>query len=400
MKNPSILFLFNHDAAHQAAHIAGVMEALVRRHSGIACYAAVGTPEIERELRKLVSAEAARSIRWTDLSLGKLADLALALPNRILPARRLARLRSNDDVFGAMDLIVSTERTCLHLRKRLRARMGEGAPRFAYVPHGSGDRNVAYHPALADFDIMLLSGQKLVDEMVSRGLTSPEQCHLIGYPKFDAIDVTRSEALFENGLPTFVYNPHFDPKLSSWYDHGPELLQQFAARANQFNLVFAPHVMLFRKPIHVSLEYRTMRRPPAIPPEAYNAPNILIDIDGPRLFDMSYTLAADGYIGDMSSQIYEFLIKRRPAFFIDTHSAQHPDEEANRAFWQNGPVVQSIGALMEMLPRWREIGEQFRPAQDKLFQYTIDNIPGTRSVDRAADILGDLAIQSGRRPKQ
>ena len=372
------------------------MDSLARRHPGIACYAGVGSPEIEHELRKLVSPEAAMAIRWADLSLGTFADFALALPNRILPARRLARLRSNDNIFGAMDMIVSTERTCLHLRKRLRALHGAQAPLFAYVPHGSGDRNVAYHPALADFDIMLLSGQKLVDEMVARGLTTPQQCHLIGYPKFDAIDITRSETLFANGRPTFVYNPHFDPKLSSWYDHGPELLRQFSAMPDQYNLVFAPHVMLFRKPLHVSLEYRAIRRPPDIPREAREAPNILIDVDGPKLFDMSYTLAADAYIGDMSSQVYEFLIKRRPVFFIDTHSSQYPDEEANRAFWQNGPVVHSVAELMDILPRWRDLGEEFKPVQDRLFRHTIDDKPGFRSVDRAADILSKLALDPDR----
>lgn len=397
MKNPAILFLFNHDAAHQAAHIAGIMESVALRHPGVACHAGVGSPEIEAELRSLISVEAAALIRWTDLSLGKWADALLALPNRILPARRLARLRANEEFFSTMDMIVSTERTCLSVRRRLRSRSGAKAPAFVYVPHGSGDRNVAYHPALAEFDIMLLSGQKLVDEMIARGLATAEQCHLIGYPKFDAVDTGRAVKLFDNDLPTFVYNPHFDPKLSSWYDHGPQLLRKFAAMRDRYNLVFAPHVMLFRKPLHISPEYRTMRRPPDIPEEAISASNILIDVDGPRLFDMTYTLAADAYIGDMSSQIYEFLIKRRPVFFIDTHSADYPGEAANRAFWQNGPVVQSVKELMHLLPRWREIGEQYRPAQDALFQYTIDDRPNVRAVDRAADIISKLVNQPGGR---
>lgn len=397
MKNSAILFLFNHDAAHQAAHIAGIMESVALQHPAVACHAGVGSPAIEAELRKLISPEAAQVIQWTDLSLGKMLDVLLALPNRIMPARRLARLRASETYFSGMDIIVSTERTCLHMRKRLRAVHGASAPLFAYVPHGSGDRNVAYHPALADFDIMLLSGQKLVDEMVARGLCAADRCYLIGYPKFDTIDIAQRARLFKNALPTFIYNPHFDPKLSSWYDHGPELLRRFAAMPDRYNLIFAPHVMLFRKPLHISLEYRTMRRPPDIPQEAEAAPNILIDIDGPRLFDMTYTLAADAYIGDMSSQIYEFMVKRGAAFFIDTHSAKYPGETGNRAFWQNGPVVQSVTQLMELLPRWQEIAEQFRPKQDALFRYTIDDHPGIRAVDRAAQILGQLVAQSDRK---
>lgn len=385
-----ILFLFNHDAAHQAAHIAGIMASLARNYPAVECHAGVASPEIAEELRKLVGAEAASRIQWQDLSLPALLDAALALPNTLLPARRLARLRTNQPLFATMDAIVSTERTCLRVRRRLRRTIGEKAPLFVYVPHGSGDRNVAYHPELAQFDHMLLSGQKLVDEMVARGLATPEQCHLIGYPKFDALDTSRRERFFDNDLPTFLYNPHFDPKLSSWYDHGPDLLRWFATQGDRFNLVFAPHVMLFRKRLHISPEYRTARLRPDIPPEALAAQNILVDTDSPRLFDMTYTLSADAYIGDMSSQVYEFLLRRRAVFFIDTHSWDLPQEEANRAFWGNGPVIRSVDDLALLLPRHAEIAAQYRAEQDRLFGYTIDHIEGERSVDRAAKVLAGL----------
>lgn len=389
-----ILFLFNHDAAHQAAHIAGIMQSLAETHPEVECHAGVASPQIEAELRKLVGAEAAGRIVWQDLSLSPLFDAALALPNAILPARRLARLRTNQPLFASMDAIVSTERTCLRVRRRLRRTLGDAAPLFVYVPHGSGDRNVAYHPELAQFDHMLLSGQKLVDEMVARGLATPDRCHLIGYPKFDTVDISRRERFFDNDLPTFLYNPHFDPKLSSWYDHGPALLRWFADREDRFNLVFAPHVMLFRKRLHISPEYRLARQRPDVPEEALAAPNILVDLDSPRLFDMSYTLNTDAYIGDMSSQVYEFLLRRRAVFFIDTHSWELPEEAPNRAFWENGPVVQSVDELAGMLPQFEEIGAQFRPAQERLFTYTIDHLEGRRSVDRAAEVLAGLTRQT------
>lgn len=386
-----ILFLFNHDAAHQAAHIAGIMESLAITGQRTECFAGVAGPAIEAELRKMVSDDAAKAIKWKDLSLPAVTNAMLAPLNAILPARRLARLRHHKALFASMDLIVSTERTCLRVRRRLQGESGAKAPQFVYVPHGSGDRNVAYHPELAQFDHMLLSGQKLVDEIVSRGLASPDQCHLIGYPKFDTVNRSAQTSFFDNDRPTFVYNPHFDPKLSSWYDHGPAVLEAFARDAERFNLIFAPHVMLFRKKLHISPEYRTARLRPDIPAAAIKAPNILIDTDSQRLFDMSYTLAADAYIGDMSSQVYEFLIKRRPVFFIDTHSDEYPHEEANRAFWGNGPVVRSVEELMELVPRHEEIAQSYRTEQDRLFTYTIDDDAKARSVDRAAAILDRIA---------
>lgn len=393
------LFLFNHDAAHQAAHLAGIAGATARLAQGHEVVIAYAGPVLRTRLEALVGEGDARRMRWEDLRLPAFSRLLARPLDKLLPASRLMRLRHNEALFASADLIVSTERTCLRVRRRLRARMGDAAPLFGYVPHGSGDRNVAYHPELAQFDHMFVSGRKLVDEMVARGLTTPDRCHLTGYPKFDTIDRDARPRFFDNDRPTFLYNPHFDPKLSSWYDHGPALLEWFAARSTQYNLIFAPHVMLFRKTLHISPEYRVARRRPDIPEVARKAANILIDTDSPRLFDMSYTLSADAYIGDMSSQVYEFLLRRRPVFFIDTHSADLPHEAANRAFWGNGPVITSVAELGDLIPQYQSIGREYRPTQDRLFAYTIDDRPGERATDRAGQVISDiLSSQTADKP--
>lgn len=395
MARPRILFLFNHDAAHQAAHIAGIAASLAMRHPDVEVIAATGTPAIEAQVRRIVPAVAHPSISWVDLSLPAWMDAVLAAPNRIVPARRLARLRHNVDLFAGVDMIVSTERTCLRVRRRLRGGMGEGAPLFAYVPHGSGDRNVAYHPELKQFDLFLLSGRKLVDEMVAHGIATADQCRLIGYPKFDTIDRSAHPRFFDNDLPTVVYNPHFDPHLSSWYAIGPDILRLFAGMGNRFNLIFAPHVMLFRKRLHISPEYRVARRRPDIPDEARQAPNILIDVDGPRLFDMSYTLGSDIYLGDMSSQVYEFLIRPRACIFLDVHSGSGPDAPPPYEFWRNGPVVRDLAELQPLLADWRGVAARYRGEQERLMAYTIGDDPARAASDRGADALA-LAAGKGR----
>lgn len=393
------LFLFNHDAAHQAAHLAGIAAATARLAQGHEVVIAYAGSALRGRLEALIGEDDARRIRWEELRQPALSQLLAKPLDKVLPASRLLRLRHNEPLFATADVIVSTERTCLRVRRRLRHAIGNNAPLFGYVPHGSGDRNVAYHPELAQFDHMFVSGRKLVDEMVARGLTTPDRCHLTGYPKFDTIDRNAHPRFFDNDRPTFLYNPHFDPKLSSWYDHGPALLEWFAARSLQYNLIFAPHVMLFRKTLHISPEYRIARRRPDIPEAARNADNILIDTDSARLFDMSYTLSADAYIGDMSSQVYEFLLRRRPVFFIDTHSADLPEEAANRAFWGNGPVVTSVAELGELIPQYLAIGMNYRAAQDRLFAYTIDDRPDERAVDRAGRVIADiLSSQNADKP--
>ncbi len=387
-----ILFLFNHDAAHQAAHLAGIMGQLAEQAEYFRVIAATGTPQIERLVRELISEAAAARVEWRDLSLSSTQSALLSLPNRIAPVIRLVRLRANRALFAQADLLVSPERTCLTLRRALRREMGNKAPTFVFVPHGAGDRSVTYHPEIAQFDYFLLSGQKVADEMVAHGIARPEQCRLIGYAKFDAFGDRPKVQLFDNRRPTILYNPHFDPRLSSWYDHGPALLEALAAGRDRFNLIFAPHVMLFRKKLHISPEYRMARIRPDIPAAAMSAPGIKIDVGSARLFDMTYTRSADIYVGDVSSQVYEFLKQPRPCFFLD---AARQGSEAY-GFWQNGPVFSEAAPLVAALEDWKSTGVCYRKTQERLFAYTMDIDPRRSASERGAAALRELLALSGR----
>ena len=261
-------------------------------------------------------------------------------------------------------------------------------PRFIRVPHGAGDRKVTYHPDYKRFDRVLLAGQKAVDQMVRMGVER-DRLRIVGYPKFDAVDTSARPSFFDNDRPTFVYNPHFDPHLSSWYDAGPALLDWFASsEGQQFNCIFAPHVMLFRKRLHISLEYRVARLRPDIPELVRRADNILIDLDSPRLFDMSYMLAADAYIGDASSQIYEFLLRPRPVFLLDPNGALHVEGDTALPFLAAGPRCAGSKPLTKVIPTWRETGADYVQAQRNLVAYTF-HTGDTPSPQRAAAAIAE-----------
>lgn len=387
-----VCFLYNHDAGHQVAHSIGIAAALAQHHPHIRTVIAYGSPDIQAEIVKHLSQEQIGLLQWLDLSLPAWANAGLQPLNRLFPARRLMRLWAGAKRLRKFDMIVSTERTCLSLKRRWR----DSGPAFAYVPHGSGDRNVAYHPALRDFDLMLLSGQKLVDQMEANNIAPASHCRIIGYCKFDGLKSRTPDKFFADDKPVFLYNPHFDPVLSSWYDHGPAILDWFAAHP-EYNLIFAPHVMLFYKTLHISPEYKKGRRRPDLKPQWLECPNILIDTDSDRLFDMSYTLAADTYIGDMSSQVYEFLYRPRAVFFLDVHSGGRPGEgKPAYEMWQNGPVVSSADELFRCLPLWQGVAAQYRAEQQRLLAYTADVGDPRPAAERGAEaIAGYLTQQSG-----
>jgi CDP-glycerol glycerophosphotransferase (TagB/SpsB family) len=229
--------------------------------------------------------------------------------------------------------------------------------------------------------------------MVANGIAPASRCRVIGYAKFDALNDRAPQKFFANDNPVFLYNPHFDPVLSSWYDHGPAILTWFAAHP-QYNLIFAPHVMLFFKTLHISPEYKKGRKRPGIDPAWRAAPNILIDVDSERLFDMSYTLSADVYIGDMSSQVYEFLHRPRAVFFIDVHSGRTPGEGPPAyEMWQNGPILTGGGELFDLLPHWQDIAAQYRSEQERLMAYTADSSDPRPAAERGAAAIAEYLDQ-------
>ena len=386
--NGEILFLFNHDAPHQVAHIAGIAKAAreLDRTTPITC--ACSTPAIRARVRAALGEGVSDKVEWFDFALPAWREAALAVPNLIAPVRRLRRLDYHAARLNAAAVVVSAERTCL------RARAPRSGTRFVYVPHGAGDRAVAYHPDKGGFDLILVSGEKTAREMVSRGVAAEERVRVVGYPKFDTVDLSRRERFFANERPVFVYNPHFDPFLSSWYSEGPALLDWFADGDGQaFNLIFAPHIMLFRKKLHISLEYRTARLRPDIEKRWREAENILIDTGGRRLVDMSYTLGADAYIGDVSSQVYEFLIRPRPVFFLDTFSHDPSSKEDAYPAWKCGDVATSAEELARLLPFYAERLAPYRKEQEAVFSDTVSHNPSKTASRRAATEILKAAAQ-------
>src|SRR3546814_14155415 len=91
--------------------------------------------------------------------------------------------------------------------------------------------------------------------------------------------------------------PHFDEKLSSWLKYGKDIMSYFRDQ-DKFNLIFAPHIRILERISNEDISFiRSL--------SGYE--NILADLTSDRLFDMTYTRSADIYVGDVSSQVYEFI---------------------------------------------------------------------------------------------
>ena len=240
-------------------------------------------------------------------------------------------------LFGALpflrgfDAIVVPERTTTAVRHFLPRRT-----RLIFTPHGAGDRAIMLDPRDRHFHFVLVAGEKSEQRLLGAGTIRPGHYAVNGYVKLDLMPRLQAarEPLFTNGRPTVLYAPHFRRDLSSWDRFGAELIAWFAAQA-RYNLVVAPHVRLFAE---ASDAERAAVKRLAVPGK------ILIDLGSDRLFDMSYTSGADIYIGDVSSQVYEFLATPRPCLFLNAHRV-HWQGDPDYLFWTLGNVVDDLADL-------------------------------------------------------
>jgi hypothetical protein len=257
------------------------------------------------------------------------------------------------------DAIAVPERTSLALRQ-----MGLARPVFIQLDHGAGDGAFGYERRIRNFDFVLVAGVKQRERMIRTDLIRQGHFSVVGYPKFEAADALRDSVWnpFGGDRPVVLYTPHYGAQ-SSWEKCGIQVLQAFADQ-DEFDLVFAPHIRLFESP--------EMRRAwgPRIATLAASD-RIFVDLGSDRSVDMTYTELADIYLGDVSSQVYEFLRRPRPCVFLNPHNLDWRSDE-NYGHWRLGLVVDSARGIVDAVRSARATHATYRLVQERAFARTFD----------------------------
>lgn len=257
-------------------------------------------------------------------------------------------------------------------------------PARMLIMHGAGDRDVPSFKRRRDFDLTFTLGPKLADKLISLGHAREGHVAAPGYIKFDSSRLFRDGArqLFPEERPIILYNPHKNPKLGSWGRFIEPMLRQFSDQQD-YNLIIAPHVKMFTRKFGWQ-KRRWQRRSLA---------HIFIDTGSDRSVDNSYTEAADIYVGDVSSQVYEFLSKPRPCLFLNARGVKWQDDP-NFLFWQLGDVVDDPKDLMAAIRAAPARHHLYIEKQREFAARSLGDIsPG--AAERAADKMLEY-LQNGR----
>lgn len=275
---------------------------------------------------------------------------------------RLATLILNYPVIRRFPLLVTSETSSAWLY-----RMPGFTARMIHIKHGAGDREGGYNKRHNAFDLTLVHGEKDRQRLIERGLATPENCIVGGYAKFELM--AKPQRFFADDKPVILYNPHFHRTLSSWHTHGPDVLKALE-NLEGYNVIVAPHTKIAK----------------SIAPIHSDSPHVRVDMGSRHSIDMSYTNSADIYLGDVSSQVYEFLLRPRPCVFLNL---DHIDYAAQPGFehWKLGQVVEDLADLPAALDRARREQPRFVAAQEAAVARSMDAGKDPSSLRQAQAIL-------------
>lgn len=255
------------------------------------------------------------------------------------------------------------------------SRGGSKFPKLIHLAHGSGDGNYGYQETHSLFDLIVVAGRKKAERLQKTWPKKEFNIRICGYSKFD-LAKNIPVPCFTNTNPTILYAPHFKKELSSWHTLGTEVLDYFLTQP-QFNLIFAPHINLFNKKGFESIQDFNSKY--------INASNIHVDLGSIKSIDMTYSNEADIYLGDVSSQVYEFMNTTRPLIFINAHNIKWQHNE-DYLFWNAGKVINTINELHSALITYHNWSQLYQKSQKQLFKDTFE-LTNEKSGKRVATAI-------------
>ncbi|MXO74144.1 hypothetical protein GRI40_02770 [Altererythrobacter aerius] len=364
-----IAFVFIAEA-YQVYHGAAVLFELMAR-PGVSVDVFHLDPATPAQLDRLARAHGVSAVPSTPLDAGLIGGAIRSM--RIFGLAKPQVMARNEALLRGYDAIVSTEDGITRL---FEGEPEDARPRRILLTHGPAQRKVPSHANRIHCDLILVKGPADVSAYLRDGLSREGHIAAVGYPKFvtTALLADHTPRLFENDNPTVLYNSHKDRSLRSWDVFFEPMMETFRSNRGT-NLIVAPHVKLFRR--RSESVRRNLR--------ARSDCTILVDPGSDRSLDNTYSEAADIYVGDVSSQVFEFVARPRPCVFLNPHRVKWKGNPHFSA-WELGEVIERPDELKDAIERAPTLHPEFIERQKQAAKGALGDT-GPQSVIRSADLI-------------
>lgn len=325
-------------------------------------------------LRKELNRLGGENVKIEKLSTDFFTNIIEKISKKKIPRASVWMKKNRNYIAENFDAIVFSD--FIH-HKFLQQEKIKQIPPIFKLAHGLPGRSRSYKKDLKDFDYQFLFGPFHLEEFKKRNLLAKDY-KMIGFPKLEAINSKQKKNFFNNKKNTVIYAPHFNKEYSSWYSLGRKILEYFYHQVD-YNLIFAPHIQLFNSRKGIS--------PEEIDQKFFNCSHMHIDLGSQNSVDMTYMNSANIYLGDVSSQVYEFIIQPRPCIFINVNNISW-QENIDFRFWKCGDVVENITELKKALNvQQKKFQAHYIKIQEKINTENFYSEPNSTASERAANAI-------------
>lgn len=317
------------------------------------------------------------------LGCGAIERIRMKIRGRTYPRTRVLYKKHKNEL-SSNEVLVSSSFGISYLRKISAYENSKLVMCF----HGAGDGGIANIP-WDTYDLLLVSGEKYKDFLLKQNHLLADKIENVGYVKFEGCTSTpKKDYIFKNNNPTVLYNPHHNLKYSSLYCWGDKIFDYFAKNC-QYNLIIAPHVLIYNRNLGLVKEIKS---------KVSGFKNIFFTENSDlRCFNMQLIKQSDLYLGEYSSQVYEFLEKPKACLFLNPNKVAW---QKNQEFtmWKMGNVVTDFSNFEHFLEKSFKNPAEFSKDQEKLLAYTFRKKDGLAAF-RATTAIKQLLQSENPSPK-
>lgn len=274
-----------------------------------------------------------------------------------------------------------------HYKKFMRLK--EEGIKFVQVFHGTSDKSYNTNRETIHYDLICLSGKKMLEDFTRKGLNKGNNCVITGNLKADRIfngfhkrDREIKNLGLDPGKKGILYAPTWMDGMgnSSFKKFGVWLPDYFPPEY-QLIIKLHPNLFTYQGPLVQKLKQHIRNRK-----------NMILLENSREIYDIVPIMAgSDLLITDVSGVSHEYIAFLRPMVFLNNRSlVRFLYGNKRTRIWKAGDIVSSLNALPHAIRNNIENPGRYRKIQEALLQeiYTYsDGITADRIISAIETIL-------------
>jgi CDP-glycerol glycerophosphotransferase (TagB/SpsB family) len=247
--------------------------------------------------------------------------------------------------------------------------------KFVQIFHGTSDKTYNTNKEIVHYDLVCLSGSKMLQDMEKKGLNKNKNCIITGNLKADMVfnKVYERDREIENlgldpGKKNVLYAPTWiDGMGNSSFKKFGLYLHDYFPKNYQLTIKLHPNIYLYKKDLVAKLKKNIKGRK-----------NILLLEQDLKIYEIIPVMAAsDALMTDVSGVSHEYIAFLRPMIFLNNRNLLRYFYGKKRLrLWKAGDVVSRLRDLPDTLKNSLENPDRYKKIQEEILHEIYDYTDG------------------------